>query len=151
MFRQILISTISIFLCGVVVAQDAEVDLLIQNARVVDGTGSPWFRSDVAIDDGHIVGVGFDLNVNARRTIDAAGRVLAPGFIDVHTHVESSGSRDGLQKLPRADNYVLDGVTTIVTGNCGGSEIDIGAWSSSLEGLGINVATLVGHNSVSRQ
>jgi len=150
MQRRILFSITAVVLCGSALAQDNNVDLLIQNARVVDGTGSPWFRSDVAIDDGHIVSVGFDLNVNARRIIDAAGRVLAPGFIDVHTHVESSGSRDGLQKLPRADNYVLDGVTTIVTGNCGGSEIDIGAWNRSLEGLGINVATLVGHNSVRR-
>ena len=150
MLRQVLLSITLFFLCGPAVAQDNEVDLLIQNARVVDGTGSPWFRSDVAIDAGHIVGVGFEINVNARQTIDAAGRVLAPGFIDVHTHVESSGSRDGLQKLPRADNYVLDGVTTIVTGNCGGSELDVGAWNRSLEGLGINVATLVGHNSVRR-
>jgi len=133
-----------------VVAQGNQVDLLIQNARIIDGTGSPWFRSDVAINDGRIVDVGVDLKFDASQTIDAAGRVVAPGFIDVHTHVESSDSRDGLQRLPRADNYVLDGVTTIVTGNCGGSEIDIGAWNRSLVGLGINVATLVGHNSVRR-
>jgi N-acyl-D-amino-acid deacylase len=55
-----------------------------------------------------------------------------------------------LQRLPRADNYLLDGVTTIVTGNCGSSEIDVAAWNDSLAGLGINVATLVGHNSVRR-
>ncbi len=131
-------------------AQGTQVDLLIQNARVVDGTGSPWFRSDVAIDNGRIVNLGVALNIDARQTIDAAGRIVAPGFIDVHTHVESSDSRDGLQRLPRADNYLLDGVTTIVTGNCGGSEIDIAAWNDSLAGLGINVATLVGHNSVRR-
>lgn len=131
-------------------AQETQVDLLIQNARVVDGTGSPWFRSDVAIDNGRIVNMGVALKIDARQTIDAAGRIVAPGFIDVHTHVESSDSRDGLQRLPRADNYVLDGVTTIVTGNCGGSEIDIAAWNDSLAGLGINVATLVGHNSVRR-
>jgi len=129
---------------------NAEVDLLIQNARVVDGTGSPWFVSDVAIDDGRIVAVAKSLNVDASEIIDADGRVLAPGFIDVHTHVESSGSREGLQKLPGAENYLLDGVTTIVTGNCGGSEIDIDAWANSLSGLGINVATLVGHNSIRR-
>ena len=133
-----------------VYAQGTQVDLLIRNARVVDGTGSPWFRSDVAIDNGRIVDMGVALNIDARQTIDAAGRILAPGFIDVHTHVESSDSRDGLQRLPRADNYLLDGVTTIVTGNCGGSEIDIAAWNDSLAGLGINVATLVGHNSVRR-
>jgi len=148
--RRILALSILTLAAANVVAQGNQVDLLIQNARIIDGTGSPWFRSDVAINDGRIVDVGVDLKFDASQTIDAAGRVVAPGFIDVHTHVESSDSRDGLQRLPRADNYVLDGVTTIVTGNCGGSEIDIGAWNRSLVGLGINVATLVGHNSVRR-
>jgi N-acyl-D-amino-acid deacylase len=133
-----------------VFAQENQVDLLIRDARVIDGTGNPWFRSDVAISDGRIIDIGVGLDIDASHTIDAGGRVLAPGFIDVHTHVESSGSRDGLQRLPRADNYLLDGVTTIVTGNCGGSEIDIAAWNNSLQGLGINVATLIGHNSVRR-
>ncbi len=131
-------------------ANDEPVDIMIRNARVVDGTGSPWFRSDVAIDDGKIVDIGVNLDLDARQTIDAAGRIVAPGFIDVHTHVESSDRREGLRHLPRADNYILDGVTTIITGNCGGSEIDIAAWNQSLKGLGINVATLIGHNSVRR-
>ena len=148
--HRILILAIGTFAFANILAQDTPIDLLIRNARVVDGTGSPWFRSDVAISNGRIVEIGVGLNLAARQTIDAAGRVLAPGFIDVHTHVESSDSRDGLQRLPRADNYLLDGVTTIVTGNCGGSEIDIAAWNESLTGLGINVATLVGHNSVRR-
>ncbi len=148
--RRALVFVIATFIVANLHAEESSVDLLIQNARVVDGTGSPWFRSDVAISNGRIVDMGVDLRLDARETIDAAGRVLAPGFIDVHTHVESSDRRDGLQRLPRADNYVLDGVTTIVTGNCGGSEIDIAAWNSSLSGLGINVATLIGHNSVRR-
>jgi N-acyl-D-amino-acid deacylase len=148
--RRFLVTAFLTFAFVNVFAQGNQVDLLIQNARVVDGTGSPWFRSDVAISNGRIVDIGANLSIDARQTIDAGGRVLAPGFIDVHTHVESSGSRDGLQKLPRADNYLLDGVTTIVTGNCGGSEIDIAAWNNSLQGLGINVATLIGHNSVRR-
>ncbi len=129
-------------------AYAAEVDILIRNAMVVDGTGNPWFHADVAISDGYITDVGTDIYLEARRTIDANGRVLAPGFIDVHTHVETSSRREGLAGLPRADNYMLDGVTTIVTGNCGTSEVDIPAWQSELQGLGINVATLVGHNSV---
>lgn len=148
--RRALVFVIATFIVANLHAEESSVDLLIQNARVVDGTGNPWFRSDVAISNGRIVDMGVDLRLDARETIDAAGRVLAPGFIDVHTHVESSDRRDGLQRLPRADNYVLDGVTTIVTGNCGGSEIDIAAWNSSLSGLGINVATLIGHNSVRR-
>ena len=128
----------------------ADVDLLIKQARVIDGTGSPWFVSDVAVDDGKIVALGATLDIEADQVIHANGRVLAPGFIDVHTHVESSEQRDGLQRLPRADNYMLDGVTTIITGNCGGSETDVAAWKNSLENLGINVATLIGHNSVRR-
>ena len=131
-----------------VTSHATEADLLITNARVVDGTGSPWFVSDVAIRDGRIVEMGAHLDVDAETVIDAGQRVLAPGFIDVHTHVESSEGRDGLLNLPRADNYLLDGVTTIVTGNCGGSELDIAAWNQSLQNLGINIATLIGHNSV---
>jgi N-acyl-D-amino-acid deacylase len=131
-----------------VTSHATEADLLITNARVIDGTGSPWFVSDVAIRDGRIVEMGTNLDVDAETVIDAGQRILAPGFIDVHTHVESSESRDGLLNLPRADNYLLDGVTTIVTGNCGGSELDIAAWNHSLQNLGINVATLIGHNSI---
>jgi len=126
----------------------ADADLLIRNARVVDGTGSPWFVNDVAITDGRISAMGRNLDLDADETIDAGGRVLAPGFIDVHTHVESGTSREGLIDLPRADNFLLDGVTTVITGNCGGSEINVAAYANSLEGLGINVATLIGHNSV---
>lgn len=129
----------------------ADADILIRNARVVDGTGSPWFLSDVAVTDGRISAMGRNLTFDAAATIDAGGRVLAPGFIDVHTHVESGTSREGLIDLPRADNFLLDGVTTIITGNCGGSEIDVAAYADSLAGLGINVATLIGHNSVRRE
>ena len=129
----------------------ADANLLIRNARVVDGTGSPWFVSDVAINDGRISRVGRNLDIDADQVIDAGGKVLTPGFIDVHTHVESSANREGLMNLPRADNYLLDGVTTIVTGNCGGSEIDVGDWAANLKNLGINVATLIGHNTIRRE
>lgn len=128
-----------------------QVDLLIVGARVVDGTGAPWIVQDVAIDDGRIVAMGKSLDVAAASIIDADNRILAPGFIDVHTHVEASRSRDGLEGQQRADNFLLDGVTTIVTGNCGGSEIDIAGYRARLDALGINVATLIGHNSVRRQ
>lgn len=125
-------------------------DVIVRNARVVDGTGSPWFRSDVAFRDGVIARVARSIEGEADLVVDARDRILAPGFIDVHTHVEASAQRNGLEGLPRADNYILDGVTTIVTGNCGTSEIDIPAWTARLTGLGLNVATLVGHNSVRR-
>jgi N-acyl-D-amino-acid deacylase len=126
----------------------ADYDLLIRNARVVDGAGNPWFRADVAVKNGKIAAIGRLSAASAARSIDAQGRVVAPGFIDIHTHVE-----DGVEKVPGGDNYVMDGVTTVVTGNCGGSEDDLGAWFPKLEkiGLGLNVASLIGHNTVRRQ
>jgi N-acyl-D-amino-acid deacylase len=78
--------------------------------------------------------------------IDARGQVLAPGFIDVHTHVEN------LFELPDAENFVRMGVTTVVTGNCGGSAVDVGKFLGRADETppAVNVATLVGHNSVRR-
>ncbi len=146
--RTIVLTGTVLILMAAATAPAAEFDIVIRDARIVDGAGSPWFRGDVAILDGRIAAMGRDLDGAADRVIDAGERVLAPGFIDVHTHVESSPRRDGLERLPRADNYVLGGVTTIVTGNCGTSEIDIPEWRTRLGGLGLNVATLVGHNSV---
>ncbi len=125
----------------------AEYDLLIRNARVADGAGNPWFRADVAVRGGRIAAVGSLPGLSASRVIDAQGQVLAPGFIDVHTHLEG-----GIEKVPGGDNYLLDGVTTVVTGNCGGSETRLADWFAQLEqtGLGLNVASLIGHNSVRR-
>lgn len=126
----------------------ADYDLLIRNGRVVDGSGAAPVRASVAVKDGKIAAVGPLPNATATRTIDAAGRVVAPGFIDAHTHVEG-----GIERNPRAENFLLDGVTTVITGNCGSSELTVAAWFDRLAkaGLGLNVATLVGHNSVRRE
>jgi N-acyl-D-amino-acid deacylase len=126
----------------------ADYDVLIRNGRVVDGTGNAAFTGDVTVKWGRIVAVGRVKKGTAARTIDAKGKVVAPGFIDVHTHIEG-----GIERNPRADNFLLDGVTTVITGNCGGSELNVAAWFDKLSkaGLGINVATLVGHNSVRRE
>jgi N-acyl-D-amino-acid deacylase len=120
-------------------------DLLIRNGKIVDGTGNSWFYGDVAVKDGKIFGLGRQLNVIAAKTIDVTGLIVCPGFIDVHTHLEGDETKD-----PKATNFIMDGVTTCITGNCGASNIDIGkylAWIDSLK-LSINVATLVGHNDV---
>ncbi len=129
-------------------ASGADFDVLIKNGRIVDGTGNSWFAGDVGISKGRIVAVGRLAGKSADRIIDAKGRVVAPGFIDVHTHIEGA-----VEKVPRGDNYLLDGVTTVVTGNCGGSMVKMGEWFASLEkpGLGLNVASLIGHNSVRRE
>jgi N-acyl-D-amino-acid deacylase len=126
----------------------ADYDLLIRNARVIDGSGNPWYRASVAVKGGRIAAIGRLADATAARTIDAREGVLAPGFIDAHTHVEGN-----LERNPRADNFLLDGVTTVVTGNCGSSELNLAAWFDKLGKLGIaiNVASLVGHNSVRRE
>ncbi|HUQ91820.1 MAG TPA: D-aminoacylase [Bryobacteraceae bacterium] len=126
----------------------ADFDTLIRQARVIDGTGNPWFRADIGIKAGRILAIGNLSGKSAGRIIEARQRTVAPGFIDVHTHVEGT-----VERLPRADNFLLDGVTTIVTGNCGGSELPLGAFFERLEkaGLGLNVASLIGHNSVRRE
>jgi N-acyl-D-amino-acid deacylase len=138
--------TLLLFLAAPAAA--ADFDVLIRNARVVDGAGNAWFRAEVGVRNGRIAALGKLSSVSATRVIDAAGRVLAPGFIDVHTHNE-----DGVERRPRGDNFLLDGVTTVVTGNCGSSALNLGVWFDKIRklGLGLNVASLVGHNTVRRE
>lgn len=126
----------------------ADFDLLIRNARVVDGTGNPWYRASIGVKQGRIAAIGELAGMTATRTIEAGGRVVSPGFIDVHTHVEGA-----VELNKQGANYLLDGVTTIVTGNCGGSRVDLAEWFSRLEKakLGLNLASLIGHNSVRRE
>lgn len=126
----------------------ADFDILIRNARVIDGSGNPWYRADVGIKDGRIASIGRLAGKSAEKSIDANNRVLSPGFIDVHTHSES-----GIVLRPQAENFLKDGVTTVVTGNCGGSELELKTFFDDLVRLrvGINVATLVGHNSIRRE
>ena len=88
-------------------------DLLIKNGRVVDGSGGPSFRADVAVKDGKIVGVG-KFNESATRTIDADGRVVAPGFIDHHTHYDPQALYD-----PLCSSTAQNGNTTVIVGQCG--------------------------------
>jgi N-acyl-D-amino-acid deacylase len=141
-------TVVALALAVAVGAAGADFEVLIKNARIVDGTGNGWYRGDIGIAKGRIAAVGMLAGKSAERVIDARGRVAAPGFIDVHTHIEGA-----VEKVPRGDNYLLDGVTTVVTGNCGSSMVKMGEWFAELEktGIGINVAALVGHNSVRRE
>ena len=129
-------------------SDNTSADVLIRNGRVIDGTGNSWFLADVAIRDGKILAIGRLEQMKAAHTIDARRQIVAPGFIDVHAHIEF-----GLFENPTADNYVHDGVTTVITGNCGGSADSLQDFFGRVASTGtsINVASLVGHNTVRRQ
>lgn len=103
-----------------------EVDIVIKGGRVVDGRGSVDAVTDVAIDGGRIVGVGEGFR--GRRTIDARGKVVAPGFIDVHTHSDFT-----LPLRPSAEAKLLQGVTLDVTGNCGFSPFPLDDGPESIQ------------------
>jgi N-acyl-D-amino-acid deacylase len=155
-------------------------DLLIRNGRVVDGTGEPAFVADVAVADGKIVGVGKYAGAAARRTLDAEGRVVAPGFIDHHTHFDPQAVWD-----PYCGSSAHNGHTTVVVGQCGqviapvrpgdgewyleffsdAEQIPLGVMKAGLEvswesvgdyldtlakRRGVNVGTLVGHSGIRR-
>lgn len=144
-------------------------DILIKNGQVLDGTGKPAFKADVGIAAGRIVVVAKDVEQEAKRTIQAVGLHLAPGFIDPHTHSDFT-----LLAGPFAESKIRQGVTTEVIGNCGFSpapllgaavaetraqakQVDVSvSWSNLAEylerlhepGIAVNVVPLVGHNTV---
>ncbi len=89
-------------------------DLLIKNAKVMDGTGADAFSADVAVKDGVICGVGNLGYMESAETVDAAGRSVVPGFIDSHSHADLTAAR-----FPDMENLTAQGVTTVCAGNCG--------------------------------
>ncbi|HEX7120083.1 MAG TPA: D-aminoacylase [Longimicrobiales bacterium] len=133
-------------------------DVLITGGRVLDGTGNPWFYADVGIRDGRIAAVGRLAGAPAARTIDARGRVVAPGFIDLHSHADDGASREGgfRDEDPRrraAPNLVAQGVTTVVVNQDGRSPWPIREQRAFIEanGIGPNALLLVGHGTVRRR
>ena len=119
-------------------------DLLVRGGTLADGTSAEPRLADVGVVDGRIARVGSLGEAKAERVIEAAGLVVAPGFIDVHTHA------DDLADLPEAANFVRMGLTTIVAGNCGSSTVKVADALAGIRrrGVAINFATLVGQGSV---
>jgi N-acyl-D-amino-acid deacylase len=148
-------------------------DLVIRNGRVIDGAGNPWLRANVAVEGDRIAKVS-RREMEAELTVDAVGLVVSPGFIDSHTHSDSTVLENNIGM-----NFLTQGVTTVVTGECGGSmyPLDEGAqrsveaqlrtrsmdpakvavdwlsledWRVKLEGMeiGVNHVPLVGHRTI---
>ncbi|MEE2610425.1 MAG: amidohydrolase family protein, partial [Acidobacteriota bacterium] len=133
----------------VVTAQDLPFDLLIINGRIMDGTGNPWRRADIGVRDGRIAAIGVLGDASAERRIDAGGQLVTPGFIDVHSHAGEGLAREG---LGQGKPLLAQGITTIVANPDGGGPVDLNQQRQLLEsnGLGLNVALLIGHAAVRR-
>lgn len=140
----------AVLFCSPLAAQTVPLDLLIVNGRVFDGKSMRARRIDVGISGDRIVYVGNVKRMRARRVIDARGLIVAPGFIDPHTHTLEDLSDPNRKSNV---NYLMQGVTTVVTGNDGGGPVEIEKtlrrWEE--EGIGTNAALLVGHGTVRRQ
>ena len=149
-------------------------DILIQNGTVIDGTGNPAKKLDVAIQNGRIVELAPKIDAKATRVIDATGKFVSPGFIDIQNHSDSYWT---LFDQPGQSSLLSQGITTIIVGNCGSSLAPLVSpesiktiqkwhnltglnvnWATfselfqtlSAQGLGVNVGSLVGHATVRR-
>jgi len=146
-------------------------ELILRKGKIVDGTGNPWFRADIAISEGRIAQIGDLSRETADRVLDAEDLVVAPGFIDIHSHADFT-----LLVNPKAESTIRQGVTTMVTGNCGHTPypvkeetkedlkrlilgyipevkidwVSLDGYLKRLEkrGTAVNVVPLIGHGSV---
>jgi dihydroorotase/N-acyl-D-amino-acid deacylase len=125
--------------------QAEQFDILIEGARVIDGTGGPWFAADVGIKGDSILAVGLLPGAPAAVRIDGRGLVVAPGFIDIHSH-----GRRGIFQTPTAENYLREGVTTIVEGPDGSSPLPLAPFLEQIAKtpISINFATMVGQGTI---
>ena len=146
MHRTLLVLALTLCLAAGLGAQPLKYDLVLRGGRIVDGTGNPSFVGDVAIREGRIAAVGRIEGASAERTIDAAGLVVAPGFIDIHNHSDDTIVEDG-----DAPSMVRQGVTTMIFGESGSAAPterwkDFNAYFGELRKRGIapNIGSYVG-------
>ena len=133
-------------------------DVLIVNGKVFDGSGNPWHYSDIGIRGGRVVAMGKLAGQPAKRVLDAKGLMVAPGFIDIHSHADDTGSprgtlRDDNARARSAPNLVTQGITTVVVNQDGRSHWPIATQKKTYEDkkIGPNAILMVGHGEVRRQ
>ena len=126
-------------------AQTPAYDVLIRGGRIVDGTGAAWFRADIALRGDTIAAIGKLDGATARRVIDANGQIIAPGFIDTHSH-----GRRMIFEEPKAENYIRQGVTSAIEGPDGSSPLPLKPFFDQLSQarIAINMGALVGQGSI---
>ncbi|HEV2446475.1 MAG TPA: D-aminoacylase, partial [Candidatus Sulfopaludibacter sp.] len=130
---------------AVLFAQAGQFDVLITGAKVVDGSGSPWYYADIGIRGDTIAAVGLLPEASATVRVDGRGMVAAPGFIDIHSH-----GRRGIFEVPTAENYLREGVTTFVEGPDGSSPLPLAPFLERVAKtpISVNFATFVGQGSI---
>lgn len=147
-FRLALVAVLLLLPAGGLRAGDVQgpVDVLLKGGTIYDGSGQEATTADLAIRQGRIAAMGKLDGLAAGRVVDCRGLIVAPGFIDLHTHCDPVGSLAKRRNL----NYLTQGCTTVVTGNCGGGPVDVAAYFARLErdGTGTNMVLLVPHGSV---
>jgi dihydroorotase/N-acyl-D-amino-acid deacylase len=131
-------------------SQAPRFDIVIRGGHIVDGSGSPWFAGDIGIAEDTIAAIGFELDATGARVIDASGRVVAPGFIDVHSHSEARNDRQDPIGNPAAENNVRQGVTTVIASPDGGGSVQVGEFLDQIAAArpAINVGSFIGHGAV---
>lgn len=125
--------------------QSQSYDIIIRGGRIVDGTGAAWFRADVALRGDTIAAIGKLDGATAKRVIEANGQIVAPGFIDTHSH-----ARRTIFEEPKAENYIRQGVTTAIEGPDGSSPLPLKPFFDRLAAtrIAINMGALVGQGSI---
>ena len=126
----------------------SDYDIIIGDGKIIDGTGNAWYYGDIGVMNDKIMKIGNLKKCTAKRRIDADGMFISPGFIDMHTHSDRS-----ILKVPTADNFIRQGITTTVAGNCGASRLPIVEFLDKVnkDNKSINFITLVGHSSIRKQ
>ncbi|MFC1558359.1 amidohydrolase family protein [candidate division KSB1 bacterium] len=146
-YRLLSLFLISLFIL-ISCANTTKYDYVIKNGRIVDGMGNPWFKTDIGIKADKIVKIGLIPESHKTTNIDASGKIVTPGFIDIHSHADSRILDD-----PTAHNMIAQGTTTVIGGNCGGSRLNLEEFFQQIEtkGTAVNIGSFVGHGSVRRK
>ncbi|HUG67564.1 MAG TPA: amidohydrolase family protein, partial [Pirellulaceae bacterium] len=130
-------------------ASAAMFDVIIRHGDVIDGTGRDRYRADIAVRDGVIVEIGELPDAKAHRVVDATGKLVTPGFIDLHSHAESGLVSDDPARRS-APNLITQGITTVVVNQDGGGPLDMAEQRTTMErlGVGLNVIQVIGHGTI---
>lgn len=138
------------FACTALAAEPVAADLVIRGGTIYDGGGGDAVTGDIAILKDKIVAVGAFETAGSPRIVDAAGLVVAPGFIDLHSHSDTPITQPATRQNA---NFLMQGCTSVVTGNCGAGPVDVAAYYGKIDaaGAGTNVLHLIPHGSLRRQ